>query len=227
MEEQFPKDLYHSYVIESDMESIPASLLDFLEKRGEIEKQSPDLLMETFESLSISDTGKIKEWHSNKGISDKKKVCIIKTKYINREAEQALLKIIEEPQVNTHFFIIVPDAKMLLDTLLSRVQVVKFENNRKEILTASSFVSMTKKDRINQVAVLIKENKDEENSGNLRYFATSLINEIERILYDKFKKDIKNEEIKLSLKELEKSREYLKTPGASVKMILEHLALVI
>ncbi|MFA5792229.1 MAG: hypothetical protein WC884_04340, partial [Candidatus Paceibacterota bacterium] len=65
------------------------------------------------------------------------------------------------------------------------------------------------------------------NSGQLRYYATSFVNEIESIIYQKFKKDRNNEKIKFTLGELQKSREYLGTPGASVKMILEHLALVI
>lgn len=228
-EKLFPKNLYHSYVIEGEPNKTAIELLKFLEIRGEIESQSPDTLCRVYKSFTMDDSGEIKDWHSRLGISKSKKVCIIATKFINREAEQALLKIIEEPATNTHFFIIIPDASLLSDTILSRVHVVKIkQSNNKDIQQeALSFITASPKDRIDKVALIIKKNKDEENSGQLRYYATSFVNELENIIYQKFKKDRNNEKIKFILEELQKSREYLSTPGASVKMILEHLALVI
>lgn len=228
-EKLFPKNLYHSYVIEGEPGKTAMELLEFLEVRGEIESQSPDVLYQVYESFTMDDSGEIKDWHSRCGISKSKKVCILATKFINREAEQTLLKIIEEPATNTHFFIIIPDASLLADTILSRVHVIKIEqSNNKDIQQeALSFITSSPKDRIDKVTLIIKENKNEENSGQLRYYATSFINELESIIHQKFKKNIKDKKINFSLEELQKSREYLSTPGASVKMILEHLALVI
>jgi len=228
-EKLFPKNLYHSYVIEGEPSRTATELLKFLEVRGEIERQSPDVLCQIYESFMMDDSGEIKDWHSRCGISKSKKVCIIATKFINREAEQTLLKIIEEPAINTHFFIIVPDASLLAETILSRVHLIKIKQSSDIDIQkdALRFISSSPKDRINKVALIIKEKKDEENSGQLRYYATSFVNEIESIIYQKFKKDRNNEKIKFALGELQKSREYLSTPGASVKMILEHLALVI
>ena len=228
-EKLFPKNLYHSYVIEGEPSRTATELLKFLEVRGEIERQSPDVLCQIYESFMMDDSGEIKDWHSRCGISKSKKVCIIATKFINREAEQTLLKIIEEPAINTHFFIIVPDASLLAETILSRVHLIKIKQSSDIDIQkdALRFISSSPKDRINKVALIIKEKKDEENSGQLGYYATSFVNEIESIIYQKFKKDRNNEKIKFALGELQKSREYLGTPGASVKMILEHLALVI
>lgn len=234
-EKLFPKNLYHSYVIEGDGNEIAMELLQFLEIRGDIPKHSPDVLCQTYEAFTMDDSLEIKEWHSRLGITDGKKVCIISTKFINREAEQTLLKIIEEPGVNTHFFIIIPDSSILLDTILSRVHVIKIKQAedkndielQKEVI---SFIKSSPKERIDKVSEIIKKNKSEENSGQLRYYTTSFVNELESIFYQKFKKDINNINninIKFILDELQKSRGYLSTPGASVKMILEHLALVI
>ena len=93
--ELFPKDLYHSYVVEGSPEIIGADLLKFLEVRGDAENKSPDVLFQTYESFTMDNSGEIKDWHSRLGIGKCKKICIIATKFINREAEQALLKIIE------------------------------------------------------------------------------------------------------------------------------------
>jgi DNA polymerase III delta prime subunit len=231
-EELFPQDLYHSYVIEGEPNTTAIELLNFLEVRGVIEHQSPDVLYQIYESFTMDDSSQIKEWHSQLGIGKNKRVCIIATKFINHEAEQTLLKIIEEPAENTHFFIVVPDSSALLGTILSRVHIIRTEISNKSDVTdlkkiVSEFIKSNLGERIKKVAVIIDENKDKENSGQLRYYATSFVNELESIYYQKFTKDKNNAELKFTLNELQKSREYLSTPGASVKMILEHLALVI
>ncbi|MFA6251669.1 MAG: hypothetical protein WC603_03525 [Candidatus Paceibacterota bacterium] len=228
-EELFPQNLYHSYVVEGEPETTGVELLKFLEVRGEIKSQSPDVLFQVYESFTMNDNGEIKDWHNRRGISGGKKVCIVATKFINREAEQTLLKIIEEPTENTHFFIVVPDASRLAGTILSRTHVVKTEQLTGKDLQKSVtiFLTATPKERIDQVAQIVKENKDEDNSGQLRFYATTFVNELENVFYQKFKKDKKNEKTQFILSELQKARGYLSTPGASVKMILEHLALII
>ncbi len=229
LEKLFPQNLYHSYIVEGDPQVDSSSLLSFLEVRGEVEKGSPDVLCQIYESFTMDDSREIKDWHSRKGISDGKKVCIIATKFINREAEQTLLKIIEEPGVNTHFFIIVPDSSVLLPTIISRTHIVKIEQDKDiEIQKeAINFIKSTSKERIDIVALIIKNNKDEESSGQLRYYATTFVNGLESIFYKRFKENINDEKVKFVLVELQKARGYLSTPGASVKMILEHLSLVI
>ncbi len=228
----FPKDLYHSYVVEGEPENTGAFLLKYLEERGEIVSQSPDVLSQVYESFTMDDSRQIKDWHSKLGVTQGKRVCIIATKFINREAEQTLLKIIEEPALNTHFFIIVPDVSTLLNTIISRTHVIKIresiniddEEIKKEV---KIFLSSSPTLRINIISKIIKDKKDEENSGKLRFYSTLFVNELEMNFYEKFKKNKNDENIKFILNELQKSREFLSTQGASVKMILEHLALVI
>jgi len=228
-EKLFPQNLYHSYIIEGEPETTGTELLKFLEVRGDIKSQSPDVLFQLYESFTMDDSGEIKDWHSRLGISGGKKICIIATKFINREAEQALLKIIEEPGDNTHFFIVVPDASLLAGTILSRTHTIKTKQLAGKDLQklVSTFITSSPKVRIDQIVQIVKENKDEENSGKLRFYATSFVNELENIFYQKFKKDKNDKKIQFILGELQKARGYLSTPGASVKMILEHLALVI
>ncbi|MFA6354959.1 MAG: hypothetical protein WCW65_00840 [Candidatus Paceibacterota bacterium] len=227
--ELFPENLYHSYVLEGNPEEIVYLLRIYLEERGDINKNSPDVMLNLYDAFNVEDGYKIKEWHNNKAIDGKKKICIIGAKFINREAEQALLKITEEPTTDTHFFIVVPDSSLLLGTILSRVHLIKNlkSDNNFENKIASDFIKVNAKERIEKVADIIKEFKDNENSGGLRYYAISLINGVERIVYEKWKKDLNNEELKFILNELKNCRSYLGTPGAAVKMILEHIALVI
>jgi hypothetical protein len=225
----FPENLYHSYVLEGDPNEIAFSLRVFFEDRGDVNKHSGDILLNLYDSFSISDSELIKNWHNNKPTEGKKKICIIGTKFINREAEQTLLKIIEEPNQDTHFFIIIPDSSLLLDTILSRVQLVKNFNkdNEKDDIFAKEFLNLTKASRIEKIAEIIKEFKDNENSGGLRNKAISLVNGIERIVYNDWKNNLDDDNRKFILNELKNCRDYLSTPGAFVKMILEHIALII
>lgn len=240
-EELFPKNLYHSYVVEGDPTVVVNKLLRFLEMRGEIEKQSQDVFCQMYESFTIDDSRVIKDWHNKLGITNGKKICILSAKFINREAEQALLKIIEEPGINTHFFMVVPDSSILLPTIISRVQIVRIPDssivnvvnasselsvNQEAKKHVSSFVKTTPEDRINKIGQITKEKKEDENSS-LKFYAINFVNELEIIFYQKFKNNKNDKKIQFVLKELQKSRGYLNTQGASVKMILEHLALVI
>ena len=224
-----PQNLYHSYIIEADPEATAPILLAHLKERGDIDNTNLDVLYQLYDSFTFNDCSLVKEWHSKLGVTSKSRVCIIGTKFINSEAERALLKILEEPAIRTHFFIVVPNAQVLLDTILSRAHVIRLSNTRNIVnnKNAETFISLSANDRIEHISQIIKNNKDNENSGGLRYDAIDLINGIEKVIHDRFLKDKTNKEYRFILEELEKGRQYLGTSGASVKMILEHIALVI
>lgn len=224
----FPQDLYHSYIIESDENDTAFNLRKFLEERGDVDINSSDILYQKYDSFSISDSPIIKEWHSESGSSIKKRICIIETKFINHDAERTLLKILEEPAHNTHFFIIIPNALMLLDTIRSRAHVVKVGNTENNLLkkSAQEFILMKPKERIDIIAQMIKDNENNDDSGALRYSAIELINGLEKIVYQKFQSNKTDKKIQFILEELKNSREYLSLPGCSPKMILEHISLI-
>lgn len=225
----FPENLYHSYVVEGDPHSTALLLRTSLEKRKDIGMHNPDVLSLVYDSFTSADISEIKNWHSLKRTTSQKKICIISTKFINHEAEQSLLKIIEEPQEGTHFFLVVPNASVLLDTILSRTHLVRMPDttDRESVAQAEEFIKAPLSKRLTLVAEIIDENKSNETSGGLRFSATELVNALERIVHERFKKDKTNSDIQFMLSELGNARLYMSTPGASVKMILEHIALVL
>jgi hypothetical protein len=221
-----PHNLYHTYIIESDSDITVPSLLEYLESTGSMNKNSADMLCQNYDAFSVEDSLKIKEWHLERGIEDKKRICIINTKFINNDAERTLLKILEEPASNTHFFIIVPNASVLLDTIKSRAHVIRLSNETSGNNNAEKFIKSSIAERLKTIEQIIAEHKDSDNSGGLRHEAISLINGIEKTIYQKWKSD-KEPNFNFILDELSKSRECLSIPGASVKMVLENIALVI
>lgn len=221
----FPEELNHSYVVEGDRDIVSLSVLNFIkEKHG----NNSEILYQTYESFKIDDSRLIHEWHLNKSVNGQRRFCIIASKYINHDAERSLLKIIEEPNENTHFFIVVPNSSNLLDTILSRVHVVKIKNdnlNQEFKKEAIDFIRMFLKERFEFIAKKIKSYEDEE-SAVVRSYATVFLNFVESYFYEKLKNN-KDDNVLKILEEINEKRKYLSTPGASVKMILEHIAIIL
>jgi len=231
----FPENLYHSYIVEGEPVSTSASLCEFLKNK---EGKDIEILCQNYDSFAIADSELIKEWHSQKSIDGNKKICIIGAKFINHDAERTLLKMIEEPKENTHFFIIVSNSLILLDTIRSRTHIIKpnfienlslknISDNQEMTKEVENFLKSSLKDRLEIITKIIKSHEDEENGGSLRYYSIEFLNEIEKVIYKKWRDKKEDTNLIFILEEIREKRSYLNYPGAGVKMILEHTALVI
>ena len=80
------------------------------------------------EIIKIAQIRNIKTFLSQKSInSEKKIVLIIDAHLLNESASNCLLKILEEP-INGIFILLTSKLKLLLDTIISRCQIVKFRS---------------------------------------------------------------------------------------------------
>ena len=71
-----------------------------------------------------------------------KRVCIIKTiDELSIEASNSLLKLIEEPNKNSHFIIINHNKAKVLQTIKSRSYFLNFSKLNEEILFKNSLLS--------------------------------------------------------------------------------------
>lgn len=105
------------------------------------------------ESFGIDDAREIRRRAHLSSVA--KKFFIIATARITPEAQNALLKIIEEPPQETHFFIFTPFAGALLPTLRSRLQLIQcapqpLSEKRKEEIT--KFLMQHPAERLRAVA---------------------------------------------------------------------------
>ena len=212
------KPLSHAYLIEGDRLSAKNDLIALLEKEHSFIFQSnPDAWSESFSTFTIDNAREIKELVSNKKISEGKRVFIIITESITREASNALLKTLEEPSEGTHFFIIVPTARKILPTILSRVRVVKHNSEKQSSITsAEAFLKLSPADRIKKINSISSDLKKELIE---RSEVTALVESILKYIY--IKKDGKN------LEKHALAVSYARDQSASLKMILEYLALTV
>ena len=88
-------------------------------------------------------------------------VLIDNVEYLNLNASNALLKSLEEPSMNTYFFIIHNDASRITDTIKSRSTQFKFH-----------FSLLEKKNIFKKIAENYQLNFNEDYLGNFFYFET-------------------------------------------------------
>ncbi len=218
-------DLRNLYLIDDDFSNCRRDFLEFLENRDIDIINNSNLIYEEYDSFTIDKSRNIQRLHNEKNSNDKK-IFIINAKYFTNDAEHSLLKLFEDTNNLNHFFIFSENAGGMLDTILSRAIFIKLKNSDKKEDTGKIFLNKLKKDRLIAIEELIKNHKIDSDSASLRNEAKSLINSIEKHLYEN-KKEILNKDEAFKLSELTKARKYLSTSGASVKMILEHIALVV
>lgn len=221
-----PKDLHHAYVIEGGKDT-KEKVLQYIEGLGIEVKGNPDVHVREFNVFGIDDGRAIQTLESRKAVVADKKIFILRINSITREAQNALLKTLEEPTEGAHFFLLVPSSNMLLGTLLSRVQVVKMGESAGDTSRSSIFIkqflSSTGAERLALIADII-ETKDKQE-------ALSLVNGLELELYEQSNlgKYISGEDSipTEAFESLQSVRSYLNDRSSSVKILLEHLSVTL
>jgi DNA polymerase-3 subunit delta' len=207
---------HHAYAL---VEARIEHLLAALKKHHDIDpKGNPDFFHEKHESLGIDESRRIKELHSSKAFSaESKRIFIIEFNSITLEAQNALLKIFEEPHEGTHFFLIIPNISLLLPTVRSRLFVIDAGDGEHQGLDeAKKFLKLAMKDRIAYVDELAKDISDEklEKSDAVKFLAA-----LEIILSENPEKNQR------ALKAILKARDYMNDRSPSVKQLLEFVAM--
>ena len=216
--------LHHAYLIEGDTDSTNRELLQVLENDFDlVPTTNPDFHFFNSASLTIDETRLIKERQLNRSVSGGKKIFIISFNTATHEAQNSLLKVLEEPTFDTHLFIITPHAGLLLPTVRSRLIYVRHRLEGQDSSLAKTFIKSTKAERLELISKLIKDIKDEKVD---RAEAVELIQGIEKQVYEMYRKD-RRLEYADALREIEKCHNYANDRSASLKLLLEHIALMI
>jgi hypothetical protein len=212
--------LHHAYILEGVPQPVVDELQQFCHDTLSIAPRgNPDFVCEVHDKFLIEDARRLRELQQNKTLANSRKIFIVAFNFITREAQNALLKVLEEPTKGTHIFIVTPSAHVFLPTVLSRVTVVQTEH-RVSHDDVATFLKSSYKKRMEYVTKLVKNIKDEKAS---KAEALALVKGLLVTLHQKattpadFKK----------LKELNTVSSYLEDTSASVKMLLEHTALIV
>lgn len=212
--------LHHAYVIEGEKESVLKQLISFFERDlGVTLANNPDYWHGEFATFGIDEARELRERQSRASAeSGSRKIFVVSAGRLTVEAQNALLKTLEEPTAGTHIFIILPSMAEVLPTVRSRAIFLRVGDDvpqeKAKTFLASSYAEREK---------VIKSFPEEENRAR----ASELIHELQRALKEKLKKKSDALEYHQSFFALEKCRAHLGGRAPSVKMLLEYLAVVL
>lgn len=222
---------HHAFVIEAEVEEGIATAQAWVEKElGMKMAGNPDVVVMQYGLLSVDDARRVAELASGAPFAGTTKAVIISASRAYHEAQNALLKVFEEPPAGTFLFLILPSLGGLLPTLRSRVQElenkelrIKNKGKDKGENPAEKFIKADKEERSAMIKKLTS-GKTEEEKRELRDEAIAIVNGIEAAAYAK--SELGGPTAKL-LSDIAELRVHLYDRSAPVKMILEHLSLVI
>jgi DNA polymerase III delta prime subunit len=206
---------HHAQFISNKKEEVWGDLQKFIsEELGVTILGNPNVLVFDTETFGIDDSRLLKSFQSVKAFGiQTEKIAILSFFSITREAQNALLKLFEEPTGDTKFFVMAPSTELLLPTLLSRFQVVNLHLEKKHKYDGRKFLKSNIAERISIINPII-DNKDKEQ-------AIDFLNSIEVALYELGKK---NNTINYCFEDILSAKKELRGRSPSIKMLLEHIA---
>lgn len=223
---------HHAYALTGNAEDTLPELLRVLETSLKVPtKGNPDFLLQQYETMGIDEAHALKESAERKSVLDGKKIFVVSARGMTREAQNALLKVFEEPSAGTYFFLIVPSFALLLPTLRSRLEVLDLhpDGESSDTKTATDFLARTVPVRLSLVQKMLKEleqekKKQEDSSEPLleKGRILAFLDSLESTLAKRGLVAIAS-----ALREVLEVKKYSRDRAPSLKLLLEHLALVL
>jgi hypothetical protein len=214
---------HHAHLVTGKWSEMRDALTALIEEEFDTTlRGNPDYWLGEYGTMGIDAARALAESQTRKAFRGGEKIFILAFDFITSEAQNALLKVFEEPTARTHFFVVTPLGDTLLPTLRSRLAPLALTKDQrpktKDGNFASGFLKGDMKTRLRIVEPIVEE-KDKAS-------ALALLDDLERELHDTTDMAESGGEARFALGELIKMRGYLRGRAPSVKMILEYVALV-
>lgn len=205
---------HHAYLYEGPLSQLSALAQSACELLEFSRENNPDVSVRQWEKFGIDESRELAALASLKSASGRQ-LFVLGASSMTSEAQQALLKLFEEPQEGTVFVLLTPHGA-LLPTLRSRfLPFSGTVEGRGSTAAAKAFLTATYKERSAHIAELLEEEE------GARERAREFLSALETILHEKLGS---GKEITDGLADIVRFRPYLDDRAPSLKMILEHFA---
>ncbi len=220
--------LHHAYLLVGLASALRPELLAFVEKDlGRPVEGHPDVWIYEAESFGIDDGRELRERQQGRPVVHARRYFIVSVGHMTEEAQNALLKTLEEPIAGVHIFLIARSADTFLPTVRSRCFIIQTgaSNNSgtEELAWAQEFLAGKPAERITMIGELVVREKDDDLLGKTLY--QDRLTVLERLLRERYQPTDPNF---ISLFEaLGKARSYLADRASSPRLLFEQLAFLI
>ncbi|HEX7651515.1 MAG TPA: hypothetical protein VF439_02250 [Candidatus Paceibacterota bacterium] len=228
---------HHAYVVEGEPEDGIRRALGFAGRELSLSADAnPDVIVRRYGLFSVDDARALADIARLSSTQGGAKAVIVSATRLFHEAQNALLKLFEEPPPDTYLFLVVPSAGMLLPTMRSRIMALpedgpKRNEPRNAEGVAGEFLGAGAAAREKIVAKLLaqaKSDKDEDKQA-ARADALTLAEGLARSAHAKWL-DAKpggaeEKSLRAYLADLDSFIPILHERSAPLKLIFEHLLL--
>lgn len=194
--------MHHATITQASKEEILARL----GKGGITVVQNPDVLVMTFTELSVDDARAISTYAFLKSLTNGK-YFVITFDRAGTEAQNALLKVVEEAPGDSHFFFCTQNLGAIIPTLRSRC-VVEAAEVGQTTDEAKEFLALSYADRLAKVEKMVTAAQRSQDRTVLREFARALV-------------------VAHPARATLEALRYLEQQGSSPKLVLSHLAVTL
>lgn len=212
------KNIHHANVVigKGDNRNF---VFNILEKDLDFKIQAnPDFLLMENESFGIDDARDLVKWAIGKPLCGELKVSLLIVKSITSDAQNALLKVLEEPPLGTYIFINLESLGGILPTFISRVRIINALTSAEtpDDTAGQNMDSKFLRSNIKEKLAIIRSLSKKEDKNEMK----ELIKNLEETAY---KSDFKPE----YLKKILTAKIFASSRGSSPKMLLEWLSCVL
>jgi hypothetical protein len=188
--------------------------------RAELERANirtvanPDVYIRAYKQFGIDEARELRQMASMRPVQGERRFFIIASSRMLAEAQNALLKTLEEPPANALFFFILPSPESLLPTVRSRAHIYEPVRGPEDApLDIGRFLKSTPTRRLELLKPFLeRDSEGERDLGSIIAFLASLERELPR---------------GKGLEPIYRARKYIADKGALLKPLLEQVALLV
>lgn len=208
------------------------NVLQLLQKEGVETSGNPDICIRRFGNFGIDEARELSGKASLRPVRGDRRYFLIVVDAMTTEAQNALLKTLEEPPADAVFFFIHPAPQTLLATVRSRAQMIDLGENHQgdASLDVKKFLKARPAERLDMLKPILEKGDETEEKpsgygagkrdlGAIISFLSSLERELSTIP--------EKGHAGSSLHAVYRARRYIGDRGALVKPLLEQVALLV
>lgn len=202
------KNGHHANLLVGGADEAELIVRSYAKNLGAELANNPDFIVLKSEVFGIDEARELKRLATRIAIAGFKIFLVIPEK-ITLEAQNALLKIFEDPTPGTYFFLATKDKGSIIPTLLSRMNVMPAAKGESRLKESKDFLGLPLKKR------LIVASNFVEDKSNLIEFLDSLM------------LGLKERGETNSLRKVYEIRRLVLDKNMGARLVIEHLALVL
>jgi len=190
-----------------------------LELEKVTERSSPDLFQKSYRSFGVADAEDLRGRVRMRPVRDEQRIFALFVPILTTEAQNALLKTLEEPAAGAVLFLVTPSPETLLATIRSRVQMLHVEARRGDSrVDIDAFLAASPDKRLLMLKSLYEHEDDGRDIGGVIAFLQALEYRLAGL--------IENAGARTGLRAVYRARKYCTDKGSLLKSLLEQVALL-